>query len=143
MSFRFFSTKDWNGCADVADFVQSKSEGGQIEDWDYLGLTNDDDWDLGYYYKGEYVLMRLDTIIPLDKIRELSNSGKYVVLRKHYAPLTPENIVILQVNGEYKRGGNRHRFRCVKQVSPKRASPKKRCPAGSRKNKQGKCVKTV
>ena len=114
-SFKFFTTKDWlnNSCVDKKSKVISKDEDGRIETWDYIGMTNNEDWDL-----------------DLDIFDIVANkSKKYVILRPEGKSM--DEAVILKTNGEIKRGGYRFRFRCPSsfQLSNSRRSPK-RCPKG-------------
>jgi hypothetical protein len=135
MAFRYFNGSDFDRCKGGA--IYSKGELGNKEKWDYIGSTDDEDWDLRFPY---------DSLLPFDLIFELSNSGKYVILRKYGEPLTPRNCITLKSNGEIKRGGERMKFRCVESVdksykrSPK-ASPMKKCASNQIRNPStGRCV---
>jgi hypothetical protein len=133
MAFRFFTSNDWqhNSCADKNAKIKSKSESGGIETWEYLGMTDDVDWDLD---------MNLNDLVA-------KKTKKYVVLREYGKPMSPEYVIVLKSNGEVNRGGARYRFQCSASSSGRspsktsRSSPK-RCPTGSRRNKTtGQCVK--
>lgn len=120
----------------MAEKIISKGDGGsggRIEDWEFLGTTDDVDWDLDM------------------NLRDLHYGGKYVVLRVYGKSMDPTNIVVLKNNGEITRGGSRMKFRCVERVehragtskSPSKSSKSpKRCPNGSRRDpKTGLCKK--
>ena len=144
--FRYFESSDWdkNGCAYKASKIQSLYPNSQIpmiEDWELIGRTNNDDWDINRNFDD----ITGDNEIP----------GRYIILRKYGKGMYDvDAILILQSNGDIKRGGSRFLFRCVNTKSRKvksrkapksrkasKSKSKKRCPNGS-KRKGAKCVRT-
>jgi hypothetical protein len=140
--FRYFESSDWdlNGCD--ATKIQSLDPNSQIpliQDWEFIGRTNNDDWDINKNFDE----ITKDYEIP----------GRYIILRVYGKGMYDmDAILILQSNGDIKRGGSRFLFRCVKAktraVKSRKAAKKsksksksmKRCPNGF-KRKGGKCVR--
>jgi hypothetical protein len=148
MDFKYFSKEDWESVKCKQGIIQSKSYTGEIEEWDYLGMTDDP-------FRIENYSDELDTPIPnyvwfTDKYSSDNKSSKYVILHKaakggtRFTQYTPRNSIILQTSGAQKSEAidspERMKFRCVPdpyklQTLPSlysRSSYKKRSSSKSR-----------
>lgn len=129
MSFRYFSPRDWSSCTRV----ESLSDSGRIETWEFVGKTSDFDWDLDF---GGYEVLPPSAIMKLGR-----GTGPYIVLRNPSKPFAPAYLLTLQANGELARGGSRFKFRCVdKRKSP--AKKKTSVGKGKGKSRGGKKAKS-
>jgi hypothetical protein len=169
MDFKYFSTEDWKSVKCKQGIIQSESYEGKLEQWDFLGFTDDSKWK-------ENVVDTIDTPIPnyiwyTNKYSQDNKATRYVILHKRPSDgsspkyYTPRNILLF-----LNSGVNFEKFRCVPDPNksptlpslysrgPYNRKPKsrsssrsnsrsrsrksmsmKRCPKGSRRSKSGQC----